>query len=282
MAKKANVAKYIDVVNCGAVLHTEYKQYVDTYVHRANKELYAMLGKILQFSLDVINRQDKEVVITTIRKVLKDDFGLNTTTKTGDLGVLLRLVLRSAHKKTIFVYKRVLQQAIDNGIGADKLAEYIEENGGIERLRVGQAQIAADEKLKKQNKHMSGFAAQLLNETAKQPLAVFTVDDALTSRMHDAANRCNFRYMVCTYNGTYKVVDIVPMDKDLEDKILTRMANYRAAELEYFMSESEMERYERVKHEYFAANNLKAKPSVYAKAKAANDDAVNGEPKTGS
>ncbi|CAN1564535.1 hypothetical protein MCERE10_03641 [Burkholderiaceae bacterium] len=282
MAKKANVAKYVDIVKCGAVLHGEYKQYVDTYVHRANKELYAMLGKILQFSLDVINREDKEVVITTIRKVLKDEFGLNITTKTGDLGVLLRLVLRSAHKKTIFVYKRVLQQAIDNGIGADKLAEYIEANGGIERLRVGQAQTEVGEKLKKQDKHMSGFAAELLNETAKQPLAVFTVDDALTARMHDAANKCNFRYMVCTYNGTYKVVDIVPMDKELEQSILARIANYKAAELEYFMSATEMERYERVKHEYAVANNLKAKPSIYAKVKAANDDTVNGEPKTGS
>jgi len=282
MAMKANVTKYADVINSGAVLHTEYKQYVDTYVYRANKELYAMLAKILQFALDVLNREDKEAVIKTIRKELKDYYALNTTTKTGGLGVLLRLVLRNAHKKTIFVYKRVLQQAIDNGIGADNLADYIEANGGIEKLRVGQAQTVAEEKLKNENKHMSGFAAQLLNETEKHPLATFTVDDALTSRMHDAANKCNFRYMVCTYNGTYKVVDIVPMDTELEQMLLARIANYKAEKLEYFMSDTEMERYERVKHEYGVANNLKAKPSRYAKAKAANDDALSVAPKTGT
>jgi len=66
MAKKANVEKYSAVIAKSNAVHEQYKQYVDTYVHRANKELYAMLAEILRYAADVFARSDKDAVILAI------------------------------------------------------------------------------------------------------------------------------------------------------------------------------------------------------------------------
>ncbi|CAN1558358.1 hypothetical protein MCERE10_03311 [Burkholderiaceae bacterium] len=270
MAKKANVEKYKTVIDSSNVVHEQYKQYVDTYVHRANKELYAMLAEILRYAEGVLERSDKDAVILAMRKVLKETYTVKTTAKTGDLGVIVRLVLRKIHRKTIFTYKRVLQQAINNSISADGLADYIEANGGIDKLRVGEVERAEEEKNNVGNMHMGAFVAKLLADEGQQKLATFEIDEKLRARMHDAANRCKFRYMVCTHDGSkYNVVDILPMDSELEQTLLARLANYKAG-LEYFMKDGEMQHYEKIKQEYAAENKLKAEVSRFAKA--ANDN----------
>lgn len=142
MTIKANIGEYKEFIEQSNTFNKQYRQYVDVYVHKANKELYAMLAEILDFAKSVMAEDNKGAIIATLRRVLKDEHGINTTSKTGDLGVLLRLILRGAHRKTIFTYKRVLQQAIDNGVCAEGLVDYIEANGGIEKLNESTDAIA--------------------------------------------------------------------------------------------------------------------------------------------
>lgn len=84
--------------------------------------------------------------------------------------------------------------------------------------------------------------------------------------------------MICTYKGgKYNVVDMVPMDKELEEELLVRVAS-RKAELEYFMSDEELHVFEQVKRDYAAKAGIKAKPSKYAvRLTAANDDATDSK-----
>ena len=267
MPKRANIEKYFEVIENGNVLHENYKAYENQYVHRAHEELYKLLADILDYVRNTLKNNDTEGVIRAIRSQLKNEYSIKTTTKTDGIGVILRLVLRGAHRKTLHTYSRVIKQAINNDVDADSLSDYIKANGGIERLRAGAAEIQAKSKHETDQRfcktHMSRLAADLLNATANAALATFEIDEALQARMHDTANRCEFRYMVCTYNGKYNVVDMVPMDKDLEAEILFRIAS-RKADLEYFMSDDELRTYERVKQEYAASAGLKAKPSKYA------------------
>lgn len=277
MAKRANVEKYLGVIEGANALHKKYKAYEAQYVHRAHEELYALLANMLQYVKQTLENNDAEEAIKAVKKQLKNKYNIKITKKTDDVGVLLRLVLRGAHRKTLHTYGRVIKQALSNCVSAEGLADYIKDNGGIEKLRAGametQAQAAHDKQQQFGNMHMSRFAVDLLNETAKDPIASFEIDDALSSRMHDTANRCEFRYMVCTYDGVkYNVVDMVPMDRELETQLLTRIANSKA-ELEYFMCDEELRIYERVKHEYAAKAGIKAKTSKYAhRLLAANDE----------
>lgn len=275
MAKKANVEKYINVINAGDKLHGQYKAYESQYVHRAHEELYGLLSKILVYVRKTFQNNNVEEVVRAVRRQLKDEYNIKTTKKTDDVGVLIRLVLRGAHRKTLHTYGRVITQAMNNNVASEDLADYIKENGGIEKLRVGAIEAATKAEYDKQqllgNLHMSKFAVDLLNANAANALATFEIDKALDSRMHDTANRCEFRYMVCTYNGKYSVVDMVPMDKELESQLLARIAN-KKAELEYFMSNEELRIFERVKKEYAIKAGLKSKPSKYsARLAAANE-----------
>lgn len=278
MAKRANVEKYIGVIESANALHTRFKEYEAQYVHRAHEELYALLANILRYVRETLENKDAEAVIRAVRKQLKVVYNIKTTRKTDDVGVLLRLVLRGAHRKTLHTYGRVIKQALNNSVSAEELAGYIKDNGGIEKLRAGaietQTQAANDKQQQFSSLHLSRFAADLLNETAKKPIATFEVDDALSSRMHDTANKCQFRYMVCTYDGKYNVVDMVPMDRELEEQLLVRIA-HRTSDLEYFMSDEELSTFERVKKEYAQKAGIKAKPSKYAgRLTAENDDSV--------
>ena len=278
MAKKANVEKYINVINAGDKLHGQYKAYESQYVHRAHEELYGLLSMILVYVRKTFQNNNVEEVVRAVRRQLKDKYNIKTTKKTDDVGVLIRLVLRGAHRKTLHTYGRVITQAMNNNVASEDLADYIKENGGIEKLRVGAIEAATKAEYDKQqllgNLHMSKFAVDLLNANAANALATFEIDKALDSRMHDTANRCEFRYMVCTYNGKYSVVDMVPMDKELESQLLARIAN-KKAELEYFMSNEELRTFERVKKEYAIKAGLKSKPSKYsARLAAANDKGV--------
>lgn len=282
MAKRANVEKYFGVIESANALHAKYKAYEAQYVHRAHEELYALLSNILQYVKQTLENNNAEAVIRAVKKQLKSEYNIKITNKTDDVGVLLRLVLRGAHRKTLHTYGRVIKQALKNGVSAADLADYIKENGGIEKLRVGaieaQEQAEYNKQQQKVNLHMSKFAVDLLNASEIHALATFEIDDKYSNRMHDTANRCEFRYMICTYKGgKYNVVDMVPMDKKLEEQLLVRVA-CRKGQLEYFMSDEELRVFEQVKHYYAAKAGIKAKPSQYsARLTAANDDATDSK-----
>lgn len=225
MAKKANVEKYSAVIAKSNAVHEQYKQYVDTYVHRANKELYAMLAEILRYAADVFARSDKDAVILAMRKVLKDKYNIKTTTKTGDLGVLLRMVLRNAHRKTICVYKRVLQQAMNNGVDADNLAVYIEQNGGIDKLREG----TAEQNTAKRNA-MTAMDEQILGSyyllacEEMRKLGSMEINEDVYLRYADARNNDGIAFIACTHNnGKLDMLEFVEINAELNEKLLRKL-----------------------------------------------------------
>jgi hypothetical protein len=194
-------------------------------VHRANKELYAMLAEILRYTKRVLERSDKDALVLAIRKVLKEKYGIKTTTKTGDVGVILRLVLRKVHRKTIFTYKRVLQRALNNSISADRLADYIEANGGIEKLRAGTAeQEAAKEYAIKVSNEQILASYYLLACEEKRKLASIEISRDLEMRCSDARNSDGIVFVACNYGGgKLNVLEFVEVDKELNEKLLRKI-----------------------------------------------------------
>lgn len=229
MTKRANVEKYAEIINLGSALHTEYKAYEQLYVHRAHDELYALLEKIYGYVRSVLKRTDCEAVIAAVRKQLKDELGIKTTAKTGDVGVLLRLILKSAHKKTLFTYKRTLQLAMDAKIEENELIEFIKKNNGIDKLsKSTQAKKLAtdrDERLLTQRILASYY---LIACEELRRIASVDITERLYSQIHDKRNSDGVVFAACRYSGgKLHMLDFVNAKDELNNKLLDEI--YKAA-----------------------------------------------------
>lgn len=222
MAKKANVAKYVDVIGNGQVLHTEYKQYESQFVHRAHEELYALLGKIMQFVQGVLKRSDREEAISAVRKQLKDEHNIKTTNKTGDVGVLLRLVLLDAHKKTLFTYKRTIQLAIDADIDSADLADFIKRNNGIDQLsKSTEAKALADARSLRLNDERILASYYLIACEEMQRIGSVKLTEKQNAQFCDARNADGVVYVACRYSeGQMNLLDFVPANDEIHYKLL--------------------------------------------------------------
>jgi hypothetical protein len=228
MAKRANVEKYADVINYGNALHTDYKAYEELYVHRAHDELYALLEKIYAYVKSVLKRADCEAVIAAVRKQLKDELGIKTTAKTGDVGVLLRLILKSAHKKTLFTYKRILQLAIDANIEANELANFIKRNNGIDKLSKSteSKKIAAD-----RNEHLlmqrTAASYYLLACEELRKIGSIEIAEWHHAQTCDKRNGDGVVFAACKYSGgKLHVLDFVNAAEELNNKLLEEIYKF--------------------------------------------------------
>jgi hypothetical protein len=222
MAKKGNVAKYVDVIGNGQELHTEYKQYETQFVHRAHEELYSLLAKIMEYVQGVLNRTDCEAAISAVRKQLKDEHNIKTTSKTGNIGVLLRLVLLDAHKKTLFTYKRTIQLAIDAGIQAADLADFIKRSNGIDQLsKSTEAKALANERTVRLNDERILATYYLMACDEMRRIGSVAINPQYDSYFYDSKNSDGIVYAACTHsNGQLHILEFVNTNEDMHCKML--------------------------------------------------------------
>ena len=135
MAKRKS-SFYQPFISLGDELSQRHGVYVDEYVHKANDVLYALLGDVLQFAMDIFQTGDAEVVVENLRKTLRTKHNIKTQKNTPQLTVIVRYVVRTS-RKTAHVYSKALQVAIDNNVSPADLPEFIKQHGGIDRLRNG-------------------------------------------------------------------------------------------------------------------------------------------------
>ena len=239
MAKRAKIENYLDVIKNGDALHTDYLAYEAQYVHRAHDELYALLEKIYGFVSDVLKRKDKEDAIAAVRKQLKDEYGIKTTNKTGDIGVLLRLILKKTHKKTLFTYKRTLQLAFDAGVEVCELADFIKRNNGIDKLSKSTEakKLAADrdERLLMQRIVASYY---LLACEEIRRIGSIEITEKQYAQICDKRNSDGVVFAACKYSGgQLHVLDFVNSTDELNNKILDEI--FKAAFDKQAMMDSE-------------------------------------------
>ena len=115
-------------------LHEQYKQFDEQYIQRTNDALYALLAEMQKVCLHVQSLATREAVVAKLRKRLKSEYDIKTQKNSTEVGIIVRYALRTA-RKTAHLYARVLQTAIDAGIKAEDLADYIRERGGVENIR---------------------------------------------------------------------------------------------------------------------------------------------------
>ena len=139
-------------------LALRHDDYVDQFVARAHTELYAMLADMMQCCLDVAASPLCDAVLKKMRLDLKEKHGMRVSAKTPVVAVVIKYITRT-NRKTVHIYKRVIETAIEQHVCPGALPEFIASAGGIEKVRRAVAtkteQAAAKQGLDAAYEHLS-------------------------------------------------------------------------------------------------------------------------------
>jgi hypothetical protein len=122
------------IITTADQLAEQHSAYTEQFVTRANEELYKLLGGMMALCLEVQANKCCDQIIKQMRKTLREQYQVNTQAKSTTASIVVRYVVRTG-RKTAHVYGRTIQTAIDAGVTADQLPDYIRSNGGIDAIR---------------------------------------------------------------------------------------------------------------------------------------------------
>lgn len=115
-------------------LAIEHENFHDHYIVGGRAALYVLLGKIYRLAEQLECCVDREEQLRVFRTILAKKHGIRTQENTSDTTVLVRYITK-ADRKTAHVYSRAIETARQNGIGSNNFVSYVEQSGGVERIR---------------------------------------------------------------------------------------------------------------------------------------------------
>ena len=120
-------------------LALEHERFHTNYVIAGRMALYALLGKIYELVLKVESSSDCDFFIGQMRKSLKSKHSIRTQDNSSTAAIVVRYVTR-ADRKTAHVYARAIEAAKASQVPAVGFSDYVDEQGGVEKIRSNQAQ----------------------------------------------------------------------------------------------------------------------------------------------
>lgn len=198
-------------------LAEEHEQFNANYIVAGRHALYRLLGKIYTLSVELDGAIDKAEQISIMRSVLARKHGIRTQDNTPDLTVLVRYITR-ADRKTAHVYTRAIEAAKNNQISPLSLPEYLEEQGGIERVRANSVESFREEPSLDDLEERGDLTRRYLVARKEYPLASFTVNKKHVAELGGSSG---IAVLLCTESkGRYFVLSRVPLDAKLEKTIV--------------------------------------------------------------
>jgi exonuclease I len=233
-------------------LAREHEEFNDRYIISGRKALYELLGKIyaLAEQLDCCNDREDQVAI--LRKVLSEKYGIRTQENTSDTTVLVRYITQ-ADRKTAHVYSRAIETARLNKVDSSEFAGYVEQAGGVERIRAGNATppptyqeveaIETDRELRLE------LARKYLTARTELPLASFNMGKRYSQTPKTKIYK---QFIGYERNGRYYVLAQQDVDDIQELKLVEQIAkglnsNFKHAEknINAFYSKAMLKRKQR-------------------------------------
>ena len=192
-------------------LAREHEEFNDRYIVSGRKALYELLGKIYALVEQLDGCSDKENQVAILRKVLSEKYGIRTQENTSDTTVLVRYITQ-ADRKTAHVYSRAIETARLNKIDSSKFAGYVEQAGGVERIRTEGADSDEDDF----DKRMS-IARMYLNSRKVFPLTSFKLNPKSNIHLEGSSD---LNILICSESeGRQYVLAKLPIDSGLEKKV---------------------------------------------------------------
>ena len=120
-------------------LALEHERFHTNYVIGGRLALYALLGKIYELVLRIESSVDCEFYVDQMRKDLKSKHSIRTQENSTTAAIVVRYVTR-ADRKTAHVYAQAIEVAKVSQVPAINFSNYVDQQGGVEKIRSTQAQ----------------------------------------------------------------------------------------------------------------------------------------------
>ncbi|MBU3615381.1 hypothetical protein ICN46_10810 [Polynucleobacter sp. Latsch14-2] len=193
-------------------LASEYESFYSNYIVAGRTALYQSLGKMYALAQKLDQSADKQEQVASMRKILSEKYNIRTQENTSDVAVLVRYITR-ADRKTTHVYARAIEAAKANEVPELHFARYLEQEGGVERIRAEGAE-SADTDLSKR----LGIAKMYLNARRAFPLTSFKLNPKSTIQLEGSSD---LNVLICSESeGRQYVLAKLPIDSTLEKKVL--------------------------------------------------------------
>ncbi len=193
-----------------------HEHFTTHYVVGGRMALYKLLGDMLSVINTVEASVERPKVMETLKKRLRDEFGIKTQKNTSDIALLVRYMTR-ADRKTVHVYTRAIEAAKEKGVLPEQLPSFIEGAGGVERIR---ALGAEGEENEADMAERIALTEEYLSCRTELPLAYFDANKPLDLY---GSKTSAFSYFVCTRTCTGKFYVLSPLPPTAEfERIATR------------------------------------------------------------
>ena len=201
-------------------------QYVDTYVVRGTKELYALLGAIYSYALQINESPLRDHILQRMREKLEADHEIKTQANTPWMTTVLRFIIPT-DRQTAYNYSKVLQIAHDENLAATELPNYIKERGGISKITATKETAEAAKAVKKHKDDKTVLLRKILLANAKGSDTVVQVQEQFVlNTVEEGKNAGMFEYAICVNPAGQerRVVRFVKLPEALENQLLALVA----------------------------------------------------------
>lgn len=201
-------------------------QYVETYVVRGTKELYALLGAIYSYALQINESVLRDHILQRMRDRLESEHDVKTQANTPWLTTVLRFILPT-DRQTAYNYSKVLQVAHDENLAAQELPNYIKERGGIAKITATKEDAEAAKAVKTHKEAKTQMLRKILLANAKQAQTVVQVDDRFVlNTVEEGKKEGTFEFAVCVnpIGQERRVVRFIKLNEAMETQILNMVA----------------------------------------------------------
>jgi len=202
-------------------LAAEHEAFNTNYVIGGRQALYSLLGKIAALVEQFDAAVDKDELLELVRTQLQEQYGIKTQHNTSDITVLVRYITR-AERKTAHVYARAIETARANQIPPAQLASYLEQAGGIERIRANGVEGVDNSALRPSLKKKLDLTRKYLNARREFPIATVSVSAKQAVNFGTASH---LNVLICSEReGRYYVLAKLSADETLEKELVAALA----------------------------------------------------------
>ena len=201
-------------------------QYVETYVVRGTKELYALLGAIYSYALQINESPLRDHILQRMRERLESEHEIKTQANTPWLTTVLRFILPT-DRQTAYSYSKVLQVAHDENLTAQELPKYIKDRGGIGKVTATKEEAEAAKNVKDHKEAKMEMLKKILLANAKSSHTIVQVEDKFVlNTVAEGKKPGMFEFAVCVNpsGNERRVVRFIKVNESIESQVLSLVA----------------------------------------------------------
>ena len=224
--KSANDAQVDMVLGQAQNLSKMNDQYVETYVVRGTKELYALLGAIYSYALQINESPLRDHILQRMRERLESEHEIKTQANTPWLTTVLRFILPT-DRQTAYSYSKVLQVAHDENLTAQELPTYIKDRGGIGKVTATKEEAEAAKNIKDHKEAKMEMLKKILLANAKSSHTIVQVDEKFVlNTVAEGKKPGMFEFAVCVNPSgkERRVVRFIKVNESIESQVLSLVA----------------------------------------------------------